>query len=42
VNPSVFLCVCAIHSLFANQIGDPGAKYLADAMKLNSSVTTLR
>jgi hypothetical protein len=39
---SLFLCVCTIHSLHGNQIGDPGAKDLADAMKLNSSVTTLR
>jgi hypothetical protein len=40
--PSLFLCVCTIHSLSSNQIGETGAKDLADAMKLNSSVTRLK
>jgi hypothetical protein len=43
VHPVFFvLCVCTIHSLDDNQIGVSGANDLADAMKLNSSVTALQ
>ena len=34
--------VGAVYSLQCNRIGDPGAKELAAAMKVNSSVTQLK